>query len=193
MTGRLRQLYFDLLHARSADPWEVESSPYERAKYERTIAALDDQRFERALEVGCSIGALSELLAPRCRRLVAIDGSRIAVRRARRRLAGAAAGVEVRRGRVPGGAPPGPFDLIVCSEVLYYLTRGQAERAIDELGAALAPGGSLLAVHKRERGRSTPLSGDEVHALLAARLPCERALEDSTPLYRLERFDAPAP
>jgi predicted TPR repeat methyltransferase len=186
--ARLRQLFFELLYARHADPWQYETSPSERAKYERTLAALGGRRFGRALEVGCSIGVFTDLLAPRCDELLAVDVSRLAVRRARERLAGEPH-VRVERARIPAGMPAGPFDLIVCSEVLYYLTRGQAVDAIARIRAALAPGGSVLAVHRREQGRSTPISGEEVHDLLAEHLGAAPVLQNSTPLYRLERFD----
>jgi hypothetical protein len=115
--------------------------------------------------------------------------SRLAVARARERLAGRA-NVRVERLAIPGAMPAGPFELIVCSEVLYYLTRRQALAAIAGIRAALAPGGSVLAVHRRAKGKSTPLYGEEVHELLGAHLGAPRALADSTALYRLERFDS---
>ena len=43
-------------------------------------------------------------------------------------------------------APKGPFDLIVCSEVLYYIG-GQVGDAARELTARLAPGGTLVLEH----------------------------------------------
>lgn len=187
MITRLRHLFLETLHAVSSDPWRFEANPSERAKYERTLAALEGRRAERALEVGCSIGVFTSMLAPRCGELDAIDVSRLAVRRARRRLAGVP-NVRVARAVVPDRFPAGPFDLIVCSEVLYYLTRAQARDTIAAAGRELAAGGSLLAVHRRAKGLSTPLSGEDVHALLAESLG-PAAYTDSTGEYRLERFD----
>ena len=58
--------YFCDLYARDADPWKFASSDYERHKYEATLNALPMDRYVRGLEVGCSIGVFTSMLAPRC-------------------------------------------------------------------------------------------------------------------------------
>ena len=99
--------HFDRLYERSEDPWGYRTSAYEREKYAVTLDATGPGRHRRALEVGCSIGVLTELLAPRCRHLTAIDYSTRAIRIAQRRLSGLD-GVQVRRDwlarRLAGGA-----------------------------------------------------------------------------------------
>ncbi len=65
--------YFEDLYAKDPDPWRFASSDYERRKYKVTLAALPRGRYARALEVGCSIGGLTQKLAARCDRLLAID------------------------------------------------------------------------------------------------------------------------
>ena len=73
--GSLPAGYFEALYAAAPDPWDFEGSDYERGKYAATLAALPQPRYARALEVGCSIGVLTALLAPRCDRLLAVwDG-----------------------------------------------------------------------------------------------------------------------
>jgi SAM-dependent methyltransferase len=191
MRARLEPEYFERLYAERGDPWGFATSPYERSKYERTVAALGPRRFGRGLEVGCSIGVLTEMLADRCDDLLAVDCSALAVERARLRLAGRP-DVRVERRTLPEEAPQGPFDLIVCSEVLYYWSRDLLVEALGALRAALAPEGSLLAVHWRPRTRTYPLQGDEVHAILARELgDLRRAVSLAEPLYRLDRYDAP--
>ena len=64
--------YFDQMYRRP-DPWDYESSWYEQRKYALTLAALRRERYENGFEPGCSIGVLTELLAPRCRHLLAAD------------------------------------------------------------------------------------------------------------------------
>ena len=76
------------------------------AKYAATVEALGDRRFGRALEVGCSIGVLTELLAARCDALLAVDVSVRAVERARARLTGAPH-VRVERRTLPEELPAG--------------------------------------------------------------------------------------
>jgi SAM-dependent methyltransferase len=189
--ARLEPEYFERLYAESPDPWAFETSPYERAKYARTMAALGPRRFGRGLDAGCSIGVLTALLADRCEELLAVDCSELAVERARRRLAGRP-GVRVERRTLPEECPEGPFDLIVCSEVLYYWSRDLLVESLGALCAALAPGGSLLAVHWRPPTRTYPLQGDEVHAILARELGGLRgSVSLAEPLYCLDRYEAP--
>ncbi len=165
---RLRGAYFDELYAADPDPWDFATSGYERAKYHDTVAALGDRRFARGLEVGCSIGVLSEHLADRCDELVAVDVAQAAVDAARTRLAGRT-GVQVLHASLPEQWPSGSFDLVVASEVLYYFDRATLrDDVLPGLVARLRPGGLLLAVHWRPSTDTYPLRGDEVHAMLHA-------------------------
>jgi predicted TPR repeat methyltransferase len=185
---RLTREYFEKLYGQSPDPWEFETSDYERRKYGRTLAALGGRRFRRALEVGASIGVFSEMLAPRCEELLAVDTSEKAVAIARRRLS-RYPHVCVERRTLPEEMPEGPFDLIVASEVLYYLPREVMLETLRRLENHLAPGGALLAVHWRKETRTYPLQGDEVHALLLenTRLTNTEAIVE--PEYRLDLFE----
>src|SRR5215207_10945014 len=86
MRERLDREYFENLYNQSPDPWGFETSPYEREKYERTLGVLQGRRYQRALEVGCSIGVFTTMLAPLCDELLAVDVSEKAVAAARDRL-----------------------------------------------------------------------------------------------------------
>ena len=185
MSLRLRAAYFDELYAHDADPWDFATSEYEAAKYEATLAALDPP-YASALEVGCSIGVLTARLAERCDRLLAIDVAESALEQARVRAPRAI----FERREIPEEWPDGPFDLIVCSEVLYYLDDAALDRTLAEIARTLTASGSLLAVHWRRPTRTYPLLGDEVHERLRQLgWPCNVALR--TPNYALERFDRP--
>lgn len=157
--------YFEHVYGNSDDPWNFETSPYEAAKYARTLAALPRERARRTLEVGCSIGVLSAQLARRTDELIALDVNDKALARTARRLAdlGLSAGAHTRRGRLPDSLPTGPFDLIVLSEVLYYLSPADLGRALDEVLARLSPGGHLLLVHWTPHVHDYPQTGDAVH------------------------------
>lgn len=189
---RLEPAYFEDLYRRDPDPWDFATSAYERDKYATTLAALGprERRFARALEVGCSIGVFTALLAPRCDELLAVDAAPSAVARARERLAGERR-VRVERRTFPEQLPAGPFDLIVCSEVLYYLDAPLLRGALAPLEAALAPGGSLIAVHWRGPTRTYPLQGDDVHELLLAHTSLTPAVSDVRERYRIDRLDRP--
>jgi predicted TPR repeat methyltransferase len=175
---------FERLYAASADPWDYDSSEYERGKYAATLAALDGRRYARALEVGCSIGVFSELLADRCGALTALDFSSRAVALARARLR-ERAHVSVLEASFPEQAPTGRWDLVVCSEVLYYLDRP----TLDEATAWLRERATVLAVDWRGPSTTEPHDGDEVHDLLRERLALWHVLESRQTGYRLDRFD----
>lgn len=138
--------YFDAMYAEDDDPWGFDSAWYERRKYALTLALLPRHRYRRALEPGCSIGSLTELLAARCDELIAFDFHESSVERARRRLSDRS-NVEVRQEVFPRFWPDDGGDLVVWSEVAYYLGDDGARAALDGLDRWLEPGGDLIAVH----------------------------------------------
>ncbi len=72
--------------------------------------------------------------------------------------------VELRQARVPDWWPDGSADLIVISEIGYYLTHPDLSRLIDHACKSLDDGGTLIAVHWRREAPDYPLGGDDVHA-----------------------------
>lgn len=188
MRERLDRDYFEGLYAESRDPWGFETSEYERGKYERTLGTLAHRRYHRALEVGCSIGVFTAMLAPLCDELLAVDVSERALAVARERLAGFPH-VRVELRRLPEETPEGPFDLIVASEVLYYWPEDVMLAALGRFEEVLAPGGSLLAVHWRKETKTYPLQGDEVHELLLEHTRLANTTTIIEPEYRLDLFE----
>ncbi len=186
--SRLSREYFEDLYTASPDPWDFATSDYEREKYGHTLAVLGGRHFERALEAGCSIGVFTEQLAPYCGALLAIDASQKAVALAREQLDDTP-NVRIERRTLPEEMPEGPFDLIIASEILYYFDRTTMLAALKRLEEALAPGGSLLAVHWRRETKTYPLQGDEVHELIRAHTRLVRTREEATPDYRLDLYE----
>jgi SAM-dependent methyltransferase len=186
--ARVPRERFDELYRDSADPWGYTSSAYEREKYADTIAALPERELGRVLEVGCSIGVFTAMLAPHCNELVAIDFSAGALALAHERVADLDR-VELVQASFPEQVPDGEWDLILCSEVLYYLDAHTFARAVDWLAARLDAGASVLAVSWRGHGREEPMRGDEAHDVLVARLARRHALDARRDGYRLDRFD----
>ncbi len=156
---------FEARYRLDPDPWGYERSEYERAKYAATLDACGPGPFARALELGGSIGVFSALLAPRCEQLETLDAAPTAVALARQRLRPHPA-AQARLGSIPEDVPAGPFDLVVASEVLYYLDEQRLARTLARLGEVLAPGGRLVAVHWRPPGPERPHSAEQVHRLL---------------------------
>ena len=128
------------------DPWRLATSVYEHRRFQASLDMLAARRYGRALEVGCGEGVFTALLLGRCDHIVALDFSRLAVRRARRRLAGAP-GVEVRSLDVRGADPGGVYDLVFCAELFYYMSRREFEEVAARMIRWVAPGGDLCLVH----------------------------------------------
>jgi len=179
--------YFDQLYTTSADPWGFQARWYEARKYAISLALLPDERYRDAFEPGCSIGVLTERLAARCDRLLACDGSAAAVDQAAARAA-RRPNVRVQRRVIPAGWPPGEFDLIVLSELLYYFAGDDLAQVLDRATAALCPGGTLLAVHWRHPVADYPRTGDEVHQALAGQRGLARLVEHREPDFLAEVY-----
>jgi SAM-dependent methyltransferase len=196
MHGRIWQEFF---YRRTIDPYRFATDPYEIGKYRHTLEILglnEGRSYARALEIGCAEGTFTAMLAPYCAELIAIDTSAVAVRRARQTLA-AHAHVRVAHAWVPAQMPAGSFDLIVASDVLYYLPADVLGDFAGVLADALRPGGRLLALHYRgDFGQA--LAADRTHELLArgSGLPIgyEVVVDGVGPGgsgYRVTRFDRP--
>ena len=140
------QAYFDGVYRDDDDPWGFDSAWYERRKYDLTVAALPRERYRRAVEPGCANGALTERLRDRCDQVDAYDLLEGPVGRARERL-GDTNGVHVEQAAFPEHWPQGTGDLVVWSEVAYYLTQPGRDTAADGLQRYLEPGGHLVCVH----------------------------------------------
>jgi SAM-dependent methyltransferase len=179
--------YFRERYAASPDPYGLAERWYEARKYALTVALLPNQRYAAAFEPACSVGVLTAMLAPRCDSLLACDVIPDAVASARARTAGLA-GVRVERRLIPREWPPGTFDLVVLSELLYYFDDADLDTVLRLGIGALRPGGHVVAVHWRHPAPDHPRTGDEVHQQLGAhaglaRLACYRDPDFTAEVY----------
>jgi len=156
--------FFNRMYQQNEDPWDFENSAYEREKYEATLRAIPKETYENVFEIGCSNGVLSEKLTTIAKRLLAVDASEIAVRNAANRLKKFPF-VEVREMTIPDNFPDEKFDLILLSEVGYFLSFEDLQVARDLMIERLLPNGHLLLVHWTPFVEEFPLTGDQVHDL----------------------------
>ena len=136
----------------AGDAWELESSGFEQARYDRQLELLEGERYGRALEIGCGSGCFTPRLARVADEVVALDISSAAIERARARVSACAApgAVQFRVANVMEYdlAAEGPWDLVVLSETIYCL--GWLYPFFDlgvfaaNILASLRPGGRLL-------------------------------------------------
>jgi cyclopropane fatty-acyl-phospholipid synthase-like methyltransferase len=177
--------YFADMYAGAEDPWGFRSRWYEQRKRDVTLAALTCPRYRRAFEPGCSIGVLTAALADRCDDVVAADVDERAVTTARASLA-RLGNVRVERLSLPREWPDGMFDLVVISELAYYLGPAELDQLLDCAVGSLAPRGTLLACHWRHPVPDYPATGDEVHHRLLARPELDHAVSHLEEDFRLD-------
>lgn len=169
MTARLPDAYFDEMYAGAQDPWRLSTRWYEQRKYAITLGLLPERRYRHGFEPGCSIGTLTAQLAGRCDHLTATDVVEAALRGADTRLrdAGCRDRVTLLRSSLDAAWPPGPFDLLVLSEVAYYLQADALASVLRRECPLLQPGANIVAAHWRHIVADYPLTGDAAHTVIS--------------------------
>jgi SAM-dependent methyltransferase len=162
--------YFDDKYADAADPWQLEERWYERRKYAITLALLPHPRYRHAFEPGCSIGVLTEHLTRRCDHVTATDVATAALDAAHRRLveAGSRERVTLIHSSLDEPWPATQFDLVVLSEIGYYLGAAELRNVLDREVAGLARGTVVIAAHWRHRVDDYPITGDRANDIIGA-------------------------
>lgn len=156
--------YFDQVYQANDDPWNFRTSAYEAGKYAATLAALPKQKYRKALEIGCSIGVLTKLLVARCENILATDVSQSALDQARERCRDFD-NITFKLHQFPQELPDQTFDLVVISEVAYYLSANDWKMAIENLWSKLDSGAQIILVHWLPEVHDYPQTGDEVHQI----------------------------
>ena len=123
----------------------------------------------------------------RCDELLACDVAEAAVRAAARRT-WELPHVLFEQRDISRQWPPGRFDLIVLSEILYYFGDHDLEQILMNAVAALEPEGTLLAVHWRHPVTDYPRSGADVHRMLAAQHGLGRLVRHTEPDFLAEVY-----
>ncbi len=141
----------DRFFAEREDPYRFRTSPFNAARFNAMEAALGHRRYAHVLEVGASQGDFTERLASRADRVIAVEVSAVACRRAQDRLAGSGH-VQWVCDDIRSWEPPrAEFDLIVLADVLYYLekpfARVEFERQFPRVAGWLGTSGRLLLVN----------------------------------------------
>lgn len=177
--------YFRGVYQENEDPWNLASSEYESEKYEATLRALPRDKYENALEIGCSVGVFTARLAARCRRLRAVDVAEAAIEKAQQRCK-RLPNVSFEVMCLPEKYPDELFDLTVLSEVGYYLSLEGLTKVGAEITKHTRPSGHLMLVHWLASVPAFELRGDDVHDHFL-RLPEWRTVSNRhTNLYRID-------
>ncbi len=176
------------LYAHDPDPWDHGSSDYERGKHDATVRAAGPRRWRNALEIGCGNGVLAERLAPHCARLTAMDciPSAVALARARLRRLPNVTVCEGDATALPVAAP----DLVVLSEMLYFLQPDEVSALAGTIAHHAAPDGRVVSVNWLG-STGERLSGREAADLFARGFGRWRRTRHQQRHYLLDVFDAP--
>jgi len=140
--------YFERIYADDPDPWKFATKWDELRKYELTVASLPRKTYGFAFEPGCSIGVLTEMLAPRCDRLLAFEMIPTALDQARTRLH-SLPHVALDLATIPEDWPDHLFDLVVLSEIAYYFDKDSLADILDRILRTTSAGATIIGVHWR--------------------------------------------
>jgi SAM-dependent methyltransferase len=186
MSGSHEPSHFERLYQSNPDPWGYLTSPYEAAKYRHALEVLGDARFSNGLEVGCSIGVLTQMLAARCDALLGLDVVDRALGDATVRCSDLF-WVHFEKMRAPAAWPSGRFDLIVLSEVLYFLVPADIERMAARVANSLMVGSRVLLVNWLGKAND-PCSGEEAaeRFIQASAGQLSLSHQDRRPGYRID-------
>ena len=164
---------FDALYRDSPDPWGTQTRWYERRKRDLLMAALPRQRYASAYEAGCGTGHITRSLAPRCDSLLASDASQEAIALTK----GATRGfgnVVVARHRLPEDWPRRAFDLVVLSELIYFVDATQCAAIADAARTSAGAHGLVVVCNWRAMIEGYGHTGVEAHARFEKRLDLSR-------------------
>lgn len=174
--------HFQQLYEQDDDPWQVRHSWYEQRKRQLLLAALPAQRYRHVFEPACGNGELTALLAQRADQVTASDFSPAAVSLTQRRLDSTANAerVAVRCQRMPQEWPrEATFDLIVISEMAYYLSPEELPQLRERCLETLTMHGCLVLCHWRPPFADRVLDTGAIHA----------SFDASAELYRLAHHE----
>ena len=115
------KIFFEELWSQD-DFWALETSAFEKKRYEALLSMINDRHYKNALEIGCGTGTFTRLLSNIVEDIVALDISSTAIDRARNYNTGNGKidyrvanimELDLRNER--------KWDLVIMSETVYYL------------------------------------------------------------------------
>lgn len=166
------------LYAATDDPWNFVASPYEQEKFRATRSALSRTRYRAAFELGCGNGQLARHLAGAVAHYTGMDAVETALKAARKTLP---AGTFV-KGYYPCALPEESFDLVVLSEILYFLDHATLRLLAADIAARWPAAEILCVTYLGPSGNA--LQGDEALSAFIPALQTHRF----TPLARTDSY-----
>jgi 2-polyprenyl-3-methyl-5-hydroxy-6-metoxy-1,4-benzoquinol methylase len=153
-TGK-RRAEFEHKYRTEGDHFGYLTKPYEHEKYRRTLDAALRLRRGRgaALEIGCSVGVFTKMIASEFEAVTATDIAAEALRITAEQVAGAGA-VTYAQSDLVSLKLEKTFDVIFVAEVLMYVREPEGPLVLDVLDRHLKPDGIIIEVTQADRSPS---------------------------------------
>lgn len=131
---------FDRLYNSKVDPWNVKNT--QQGYYQAIIRFLSKNisKKENALDIGCGEGHLTSKLSVFSKKITGIDLSKTAILRAKKNYLN----IEFEQTEVRKMKYADTFDIVFCSEVLYYLTRKDTKKVLTNISHSLKKNGTVF-------------------------------------------------
>lgn len=171
------------LYADSVDPWGFENSSYEQAKFKATRRSLSRKSYRSAFELGCGNGQLALHLFDICQEYTGMDAVGKAVDAARNTVPSA----NFLTGFYPCPLPEDDFDLLIFSEILYFLDQQSIGRLSLEVASNWPEAEIICVSYLGPSGNQ--LEGNDSVAMFMTDLAATHDFEptDQTERYRIDR------
>lgn len=121
--------HLQALYAGTSDPWNFRQSAYEQGKFAATRRVLARRHYESAFELGCGNGELARQMVDICDRYTGLDAVQTAIDAARVAVPTA----RFIHGYYPCVLPNCDFDLLVFSEILYFLDHDSLRKLASDI------------------------------------------------------------
>ncbi len=154
---------FERKYRFAPDPWQVTNTPHYYQELRDFICRWRDHS-SSALDCGCGEGHFTSQLREFCKEVHGVDGSKTAIERARKQYPGIHWHANDLRNITKVDFPLAGFDLIVCSQVLYYFAWSEAAAFLNNLEQLLSTDGLLCVAAYCPGGDY--FSPSELHALV---------------------------
>ncbi|VAX17957.1 hypothetical protein MNBD_NITROSPINAE02-513 [hydrothermal vent metagenome] len=184
------RLYFNWRY-RGADPYEVTTHADERDKYKKIVGALGvKEKFDNILEIGCGEGHLTQMIAHKGARVLAIDISDFAIGRAKKNVAGFKH-AEAKRIDIITADMDETFELVLCSEVLFYFEPDQLDGVVKKIKGLIKPGGYAALIHtlvKSDDGKGVDLKkfgARTIHNMFLDDASYSQVFDETLETYRI--------
>jgi protein-L-isoaspartate O-methyltransferase len=182
--------WFEYIYSKRYNPWNNDTDIYHLAQYQCTLNSLPRSHYDNVLEIGCSVGVFTSMIAERANTVHGIDISSQAIERARKRCKHLSH-VSFEATDLLKFESHRQYDLICAAEVLYFMAQNRAQivDVVKQVASSLSYGGQVVTVCGSEVNKQNnweehfPRHCDEL------RLVYTKIVRDPRRDYRISLFE----